>query len=97
VEITEYPNKASARLALDGAQREAANRFFRGATSKSRNFKVTETANGRVQLEFFSPARTEGYGKRYVQLIGANGEIVEEFKETLGPEGLLETKWVHNG
>jgi hypothetical protein len=29
------------------------------------------------------------------QEIGPAGEILREFKETLGPAGIIETKWIH--
>jgi hypothetical protein len=94
---TTYPDKASARRALTGPRGEAANRFFRGATAKSRDFGITDLGNGGCRLEFFSPANNPGYGKRYVQVVGPAGEIIREYKETLGPRGLIETKWVHGG
>ncbi len=96
METKEYPDKESARRAFVGAQQTAANQFFRAATSKSRDFKSTELGGNRHRLEFFSPARTGGFGKRYVQVIGPDGAVVLEYKETQGPQGLIETKWVHN-
>lgn len=93
----EFPDKATARGALSGPRGVAANRFFRDATGKSTQFKVTDQEDGSFQFEFFSAARNPGYGKRYVQMVGAAGEIISEYKETLGPEGLIETKWVHGG
>lgn len=92
---TTYADRASARGALAGGQRQAANRFFRSATSKSTDFRVTKLSRGRYRLEFFSPARNLGYGKHYVQEIGPAGEILREYKETLGPAGIIETKWIH--
>lgn len=44
-----------------------------------------------------SSAHNPGYGKLYVQEIDAAGNVIEEFKNTLGPNGLIETKWVHGG
>ena len=75
----------------------AANRFFRGATSKSTGFKITELEEGARLLEFFSPARNPGYGKRYAQVIDEFGRVIREFKETIGPNGIIEVKWVHGG
>ena len=75
----------------------AANRFFRDATSKSRDFKATEIGDGGYKLEFFSPANNPGYGKQYVQEVDRLGNVIREFKNTLGPDGLIETKWVHGG
>lgn len=49
------------------------------------------------RFQFFSPANNPGYGKLYVQVIDSTGNVIEEFKNTLGPNGLIETKWVHGG
>jgi hypothetical protein len=92
-----YPDRDSARRALTGALREAANRFFRGATSKSTDFFVSALRGGGYRFAFFTPARTPGYGKRYVQEINASGAVVREYKETHGPQGLIEVKWIHGG
>jgi len=89
------PDKAAARQAGSGPQQAAANRFFRDAAKNSQDFKVTDLEGGGKRMEFFSPARNEGYGKRYVQEIDGQGNIIREYKETLGPNGLIETKWVH--
>ena len=80
---------------MSGPQQGAANRFFRGATGKSTDFRVTSLGGGRERLEYFSPANNPGYGKRYVQEIDADANVVSEYKETLGPDGLIETKWIH--
>jgi RHS repeat-associated protein len=91
--------KAAARAALAelGDVGVAANRFFRDATSKSTDFTITELAGGVRRLQFFSPANNPGYGKRYLQEIDEFGRIVREYKETIGPEGVIEIKWVHGG
>jgi len=96
-ESVTYPDKAAARGALSGRAGSAANRFFRDATGKNTGFAITALDAGIYRLEFFSPARNPGYGKRYVEEIGPDGEVIREFKETLGPSGLIETKWVHGG
>ncbi len=92
-----FADRTAARWALAGPLGEATNRFFRGATSKSEAFQVTDLSNGHHRLEFFTPARNPGYGKRYIQEINGNGQIVREFKETFGPQGLVATKWIHGG
>ena len=92
-----FPGRQAARRAFEGDLGAAANRFFRGATSKSRNFRATALEGGGHSLQYFSPARNAGYGKRYVQDVSSNGQVLREFKETLGPNGLIETKWVHGG
>lgn len=48
-------------------------------------------------LAFFSPARTPGFGKRYHQHIDRYGQVVREYKETWGPEGIIEVKWIRGG
>ncbi len=96
-ETTHFPDKDSARRALAGAQQAAANRFFRDAAKNSRDFKVTDLGGGNQRLEYFSPARNPGYGKRYVQEIDAQGAVLREYKDTLGPQGLIERKWLHGG
>lgn len=42
-------------------------------------------------------ANNIGYGKVYVQEIDSSGNIIREFKETIGPNGLIETKWIAGG
>ncbi|CAK7261945.1 protein of unknown function (plasmid) [Shinella sp. WSC3-e] len=54
------------------------------------------TSEGK-RFEFFSPARNTGYGKRYVQEVDGTGSVVREFKETIGPDGVTDTKWNHGG
>lgn len=91
---TRFPDRESARRALSGAQGETANRFFRAATSKCVDFRITALKEGGVRLEFFAPANNPGYGKRYAQEIERTGVVVRWYKETWGPEGLIETKWL---
>ncbi len=92
-----FSSRNEARYAFEGYLQQAANRFFRGATAKSINFKATPLPGSGYRLEFFSPANNPGYGKRYVQDIDAQGVRIREFKETLGPNGVIETKWVFGG
>lgn len=95
--ILNFGSKAAAREGLAGDAGTAANRFFRDATSKSIDFQAQELGNGGYRLQFFSPANNPGYGKLYVQEIDAAGNVIREFKNTLGPDGLIETKGVHGG
>ncbi|MDH0868219.1 RHS repeat-associated core domain-containing protein [Mitsuaria sp. GD03876] len=92
-----FETKQAARAALDGPLGAAANRFFRGAAKNAQDFRITDLADAGKRFEFFSPARNAGYGKLYVQEVDSTGAIVREFKDTLGPRGLIETKWVHGG
>lgn len=90
-----FGTRAAARAGLPGDLAAVGNRFFRGATSKSRDFKATGLEGGGYRLEYFSPANNPGYGKLYVQEIDSAGDVIREFKNTMGPAGLIETKWVH--
>lgn len=95
--VLKFGSKAAARQGLPEETRAAANRFFRGATSKSQDFQAQELSGGGYRLQFFSPANNPGYGKLYVQEIDSQGNVVREFKNTIGPDGLIETKWVRGG
>ena len=55
---------------------------------------MQELEGGGHRLSFFSPARSPGYGKLYVREIDAAGRSVRRYKDTLGPEGLIERKWM---
>lgn len=90
----EFADKTAARKAFSGDIGIVVNRFFSKATGKSKNFKVTELHGKGKRLEFFSPAENAGYGKRYVQEIDSKGNIMKHYKETIGPKGLIETKWL---
>lgn len=82
---------------MDGPLGSAANRFFRDASNNAQDFRITDLAEGGKRFEFFSPARNAGYGKLYVQEVDGTGVITREFKNTLGPDGLIETKWINGG
>jgi hypothetical protein len=92
-----FADKASARTGLPAPMRPMSNRFFRGATAKSQDFKITQLVGGGHRMEFFTPAENAGYGKLYVQTIDVRGLVVSEYKDTLGPDGLIERKWVRGG
>jgi len=89
-----FSTRAEARQALTGTLRAAANRFFRDATSKSRDFRLVQMSDGGHWFQFFTPARNRGYGKLYVQKVDEMGRVVTEYKDTLGPSGLIERKWI---
>ncbi|MEL6196149.1 MAG: hypothetical protein AAFQ77_03765 [Myxococcota bacterium] len=92
-----HASKAAARKFLSGDLGRAANRFFRDAAKNSKDFRTIRSNDGTTRLQFFSPARNPGYGKRYVQILDAEARVVKEFKETLGPEELIEIKWIRGG
>ena len=96
-DMLRFGSRSAAREGLTGDAGVAANRFFRDATSKSVDFQAQPLAGGGYRLQFFSPANNPGYGKLYVQEIDAAGNVISEFKNTPGPDGLIETKWVHGG
>ncbi|MCB1214388.1 MAG: hypothetical protein KDK66_02810 [Deltaproteobacteria bacterium] len=68
--------------------------FFKGSIGKSINFKATKLEGGGYRLEFFSPTNNPGYGKKYIQELTNGGKIIEDYKETWGPNGLINTKWL---
>lgn len=95
--VMSFPSKNEARKAFGGKLGNAANRFFRDATSKSRDFKISNLSKGGKRFEFFSPAKNKGYGKKFIQEVNSEGQIIREFKDTLGPKGLIERKFIHGG
>jgi hypothetical protein len=95
--VTLFADREGARRGLPETLRSASNRFFRGATAKARDFRITDLPEGGYRMEFFSPAENPGYGKLYVQVIDADGGVVSRFKDTLGPDGLIERKWIKGG
>ena len=69
------------------------NKFFKDATGKSTDFKVINLENGNVEMSYFSPARTEGYGKRYILEMDKLGNKITEYRQTIDPTGaVLNTK-----
>jgi len=96
-QITTFADKAAARQAFEGDMQVAANRFFRDATSKSMDFQVQDLGNGQYRMQFFSPADNPGYGKLYVQDIDSSGTVLQEYTDTLGPDGLMRRSWIHGG
>jgi hypothetical protein len=95
--VLSFGSRAAAREGLPGDLASTGNRFFRGATSKSQDFQAVELPGGGYRMQFFSPANNPGYGKLYVQEIDRTGQVLREYKNTMGPDGLIETKWVHGG
>ena len=93
--VRTFADRAAARRALPGKLGAACNRFFRGATSKCQDFRISPLPNGGYRMQFFAPARNAGYGKLYVQEIDAEGVMIKEYKDTIGPTGLIERKWTH--
>jgi hypothetical protein len=93
--VRTFATRDEARAGLPGPLRAASNRFFRKATAKNTNFVITRLEDGGYRMERFSPANNAGYGKLYVRVIDSRGEILEDYKDTLGPNGLIERKWLH--
>jgi hypothetical protein len=90
-----YETKAEARSALIGDAGSQANKFFKGATSKSIEFKIAPAReNGGYRLSFYSPANNPGYGKLYVQEISANGDVESWYKDTLHGDQVIERKYI---
>ena len=95
--VLNFGSRAAAREGLPGDLAGAGNRFFHGATSKSQDFQAVELPGGGYRMQFTSPANNPGYSKVYVQEIDRAGQVLREYKNTMGPDGLIETKWVHGG
>jgi RHS repeat-associated protein len=93
--VMNLESRTAARQALTGEAGVAANRFFRGATSKSQDFQIIYLPNGGYRFQYFSPAKNPGYGKVYIQEVDDAGIVMREYKNTVGPDGIIETKWVH--
>ncbi len=94
-----FASRDEARKALGGDLGKAANRFFKGASkTKSKDFTITDLPDGGKRFEFFTPAKNEGFGKRFIQDVDSNGKIVREFKDTISPDGnVIERKFIHGG
>lgn len=92
-----FVDKAGARKALPLHWGSPARKFLRGATGKSRDYRLTRLSNGNYELSFFSSADNAGYGKLYVKVLDTDGESIEEYKDTLGPDGFIMRKWVSGG
>lgn len=93
-EALSFGSRTAAREGLPGDLAGVGNRFFRGATSKSQEFQAIGLPDGGYRLQFFSPANNPGYGKLYVQEIDRSGNILSRYKDTMGPDGLIERKTV---
>lgn len=93
-ETLNFGSRAAAREGLPGDLAAVGNRFFRGATGKSQDFQAVGLPGGGYRLQFFSPADNPGYGKLYVQEIDRGGNIVSRYKDTIGPDGFIERKFV---
>ena len=82
----EFADKASAKAAAAGTPQESAyNNFFKAATGKSTDFTSTQLPDGSTRVSFFSPANNAGYGKIYVQVIGPDGTVTQDFKLDIDP------------
>ncbi|MFD7073104.1 hypothetical protein ACFV9G_02745 [Nocardioides sp. NPDC059952] len=93
-ETLRFGSRAAAREGLPGDLAGVGNRFFRGATAKSQDFQAVGLPGGGYRLQFFSPANNPGYGKLYVQEIDRSGNIVSRYKDTIGPDGFIERKFL---
>ena len=80
-----FSSRAAARDALVGDAGAQANRFFKGATSKCSGFQILPVDEG-YKLQFYAPANNAGYGKVYVQEIGSNGVVQDQYRLTIGPD-----------
>jgi len=93
-EIIRFSGRTDARNALPDDLRSVSNKFFRAATGKSTDFRSIALRNGQTRMQFFSPANNAGYGKLYVAIVDREGVMVARYKDTLGPQGLINRKWM---
>ncbi len=85
------------KIAYPGKIASSASKFFKKATLKSKNIKITKLKDNKYRFEHFSPANNSGYGKRYAQEVDVNGNILINIKETIGPDGkVIETKFLED-
>lgn len=69
-------------------------RFFRGATGKSFDFKITRLSDT-YEFSFKSSADTPGYTKEYVQEVDPwSGSVIDEYKATYLESEALEIKYI---
>ncbi len=78
---------------LPESVRASAKTFFQGATGKSDQFHVFKTDKG-FKFEFFSKAKNQGYGKNYIQDVDDYGKKINEYKETIGPSGVIDREYL---
>jgi len=51
------------------------------SSGKSEQFRIVRYADD-YEFSFFSPANNPGYGKRYIQDVNLDGQIVNHYKVT---------------
>jgi uncharacterized protein YukE len=95
--VRAFANRAEARADFPENLCAAANKFFKQATSKCQDFVAEPLSGGGYRMRFFAPANNPGYGKLYVQEIDSSGTVISDYKDTVGPQGLIERKWVPIG
>ena len=95
--VRAFANRAEARAGFPENLRAAANKFFKQATTKCEDFAAEPLPGGGYRMRFFAPANNPGYGKLYVQEIDSSGTVISDYKDTVGPQGLIERKWVPIG
>jgi hypothetical protein len=90
-----FNSRSAARSAfMEGSDlRTAANRFFKGATGKSEQFRIVRYGDD-YEFSFFSPANNPGYGKRYIEDVNPDCTRVNSYKVTEFQSEALEIKWI---
>ena len=74
------------------------NKFFKGSKAITKDFRVTKLENNNLELSFFDPAQTPGYGKKYILEVDQYGNKVSHYRQTIDPSGrILNTKLTGNG
>ncbi len=92
-----FLSRQEARKGFTGGLRTSANQFYRHAKDKGQHFRTEKLPDGNYRFEFFHAANNPGYGKRYIKVVDPTGTTLKSYKETIGPKGLLETKWLVGG
>jgi hypothetical protein len=93
-EIFTFADKNAARDSLEGTIFfKEGNRFLKGAKPHSENIQIQKLGNGNMEISFFDPAQTQGYGKKYILELDKQGNNIAKYRQTIDPSGeILNTK-----
>jgi hypothetical protein len=93
-DINVFADKTSARNFLqDSVYHTEGNKFFKGAKPISKDLKIAKLDSGNIEMSFFDPADTPGYGKKYILELDKYGNKISHYRQTIDPSGkVLNTK-----
>ncbi|RZI45292.1 hypothetical protein EDM53_05480 [Rickettsiales endosymbiont of Peranema trichophorum] len=96
-QILSFNDKITVRKYLENTPFfKEGNKFFKDATGKCKDYKITNLASGNKEMSYFAEAKTAGYGKRYVLELDGEGKRIKEYKDTITPSGAIkERKFIH--